>query len=308
MGKFEYAIAIASTTYGGQPKPHLTAQGWTVLIVDYSREADLVYHLGGVDLVISMVSGYDQLLFIDAALQAGVRRFAPAEFSGLPNKRPPALDQKHNMALSRLRGHVEEGMAFTTISCGLLYERFGPGGLQGVNMGSVAGNNAEGDFLMNVRTMRAQVPYDASGAPAKVCMTSMQDVAQFIVAALDLPYWPSGLRMRGERMNVSDLVKVAERFRGMCLPSLEIRAPAADSLTQTEYSNGPSTMLNRCSIRSSLPSCPVTLASSAGFKPYWPLAREPSTLQTPTLTTWSTSYPSLLNNGLEWLGTDIFDL
>ena len=151
-----FPLAIASTTHGGQPKPHLAARGWTVLVVDYTGEADLVYHLGGVDLVISMVTGYDQLLFIDAALKAGVRKFVPAEFSGLPNKRPPALDQKHSMALSRLRGHVEEGMTFTTISCGLLYERFGPGGLQGANMGHVSGNNTEGDFLMDVRTVRSQ--------------------------------------------------------------------------------------------------------------------------------------------------------
>ena len=62
--------------------------------------------------------------------------------------------------------------------------------------------------------MRAQIPYDRSGRPAMVCMTAMQDVARFIVAALDLPNWPRELRMRGERMNVSDVVRVAERMRG----------------------------------------------------------------------------------------------
>ncbi|KAI4149714.1 MAG: hypothetical protein LQ340_004487 [Diploschistes diacapsis] len=196
-----------------QPKPLLSARGWTVLVVDFRNEAGLRYHLAGIDLVISMVTGNDQLLMIDAALNAGVARFVPAEFAGISEKRPPALDRGQRFARLRLRGHVEEGMSFTLISCGILYERFAPGGLADFNTGNVSGANGEGDYLMNVRTMRAQIPHDSSQRPAMICMTAMDDVAKFIVAALDLPQWPTELRVCGQRMNVSDVVRVAERLR-----------------------------------------------------------------------------------------------
>ena len=64
------------------------------------------------------------------------------------------------------------------------YERFGPGGLKAENVGNVLGGNEEGDYLMNVGSMRAHIPHDPSGRPAMICMTSLRDVARFIVATL----------------------------------------------------------------------------------------------------------------------------
>ena len=183
--------------------------------MNYNNEAELVYNLAGTDLVISMITGNQQLLLTDAALKAGVSRFVPAEFSGPTEKRPLSLDRGQKSAVNRLRQHVPEGMSFTLIHCGILYERFAPNGLRGMNMGHVSGNNGEADFLMDIRSMRAQIPHDITSRPAMVCMTSLQDVAKFIVAALDLPQWPSEFRMRGERLSVSDVVRIAERFRGM---------------------------------------------------------------------------------------------
>ena len=58
-----------------QAKPNLTARGWTLLVVNYKDEADLIYNLAGVDLVISFISGDDQLLLIDAAQKIGVTKF-----------------------------------------------------------------------------------------------------------------------------------------------------------------------------------------------------------------------------------------
>jgi hypothetical protein len=174
------------------------------MTVNYNDENQLVYILSGADMVISMVTGNDQLLLIDSALKAGVTRFVPAEFDGLPDGRTsyPALDRGRRLALMRLRDHVEEGMQYTTIICGLLYERFGPGGLRSVNMGNVQGANAEGDLFINRQGTKADVPLDSSGKPAMVCMTSMDDVARFIVAALAIPNWPREFRVQGERLSV----------------------------------------------------------------------------------------------------------
>lgn len=76
--------------------------------------------------------------------------------------------------------------------------------------------SGEGDYVMNLRSARAQIPYyNAAGQSVYVCMTSAKDVARFVVAALDLPHWPTELRMRGERMSVSQLVGIGEHLRGI---------------------------------------------------------------------------------------------
>jgi hypothetical protein len=82
-----------------------------------------------------------------------------------------------------------------------------------IGLGSNIGQ--EGDYLMDFRRRRAQVPYlNAAGQPATICMTSAADVARFVVAALDLPSWPREFRLRGERLTVRDVVAIAEDIQG----------------------------------------------------------------------------------------------
>lgn len=199
-----------------QPKPNLSAKGWQVVVTDYSNELDLVFNLAGVNVVISTISGVSQLSLIDAAFKVGVSRFAPAEFEGLPSLRPvpDALDRSRSLALERLRQYQPRGMQYCVFVCGIFYERFAPGGMIASNIGRGSGISGEGDYVMNTRQMRAQVPYGSNGQPATICATSVQDVGRFVSAAIGMPQWPVELRMCGERMNVSDLIRVAEIFRG----------------------------------------------------------------------------------------------
>lgn len=73
----------------------------------------------------------------------------------------------------------------------------------------------EGDYIMDVRKMTAQVPaLDSQGQPmAAICMTSVQDVARFVTKAVDLPQWPRELRMCGERIAVHHLVAAVEHMK-----------------------------------------------------------------------------------------------
>lgn len=195
----------------------MTEEGWQVLIVDYANQFDLQFNLAGVDLVISLVSGAPQLALIDAAFNVGVRRFAPAEFAGSSLLRPAddALDRGQNAALTRLYHYATRGMAYTVLSCGILYERFGPGGTAAANIGQTSGDSNEGDYLVNIRNLSAQVPLDSSGQPAIICLTSAKDVGKFVVSALDLPDWPTELRMCGVRTTVSDVIWAGEQMRSM---------------------------------------------------------------------------------------------
>ncbi len=185
--------------------------------VDYSNGNDLRFKLQGVDTVISTVSGTAQLNLIDAAAAVHVRRFAPAEFEGSPTVRPAndILDNRRRAALARLQHYEATGMKYTVFTCGIFYERFGPGGMSQFQIGVQSHIGGEGDFIMDLRQAKAQLPfYNEAGQPVYVCMTSARDVARMIVAALGLSSWPREFRMRGDRMTVSELVGIGEQLRG----------------------------------------------------------------------------------------------
>ncbi|OCT48174.1 NmrA-like family protein [Cladophialophora carrionii] len=200
---------------------------------DYSNPADLRFKLAGVDTVISTISGNAQLALIDAAAAAHVRRFVPSEFGGPPSLRPQndLLDHHRRAAILRLHQHESSGMRFTVFTCGVLYERFAPGGMAASQIGLASNIGQEGDYLMDFRRRRAQVPYlNAAGQPATICMTSAADVARFVVVALDLPSWPREFRLRGERLTVREVVAIAEDIQGM-LPSNSSTDQKTDSRT-----------------------------------------------------------------------------
>lgn len=192
------------------------------MVADYSNGPGLEFSLAGVDVVISTISGASQLALIDAAFQVGVRRFAPAEFEGRPSLRPAqdALDRGRRGALERLNQYQPRGMQYCVFVCGIFYERFAPGGMIGSNIGRGSGISGEGDYVLNTRHMKAHIPHGADGRSATVCITSAQDVGRFVAASVGMPQWPSELRMCGERINLSDLVRVAEVMRGNVLVQL----------------------------------------------------------------------------------------
>lgn len=198
--------------------PGLTNKGWQVLQTDYNNASDLRFKLTGVDTVISTISGNAQLNLIDAAASASVRRFVPSEFEGSPSVRPAndILDNRRRAALTRLQQYESQGMRYTVFTCGIFYERFGPGGMAASQIGVRSDIGQEGEYIMDLRRARAQLPfYNEAGQPVYVCMTSARDVARFVVAALNLASWPREFRMRGDRMSVSDLVTIGEQLRGI---------------------------------------------------------------------------------------------
>lgn len=202
-----------------QPVPGLTAKGWQVIVVDYNNTSALKFTLAGVDTVISTVSGTAQLTLIDCAASAKVRRFVPSEFSGPPGLRPQdnnILDNSRNQAIVRLAQHESSsGMKFAVFTCGIFYERFAPGGLAASQLGLSSHIGNEGDYIMDYRRKKAQVPYNTtSGHSPVVSMISVKDLAHCVVAALSISPWRREFRVRGDRMSVNEIVRTAEHVRG----------------------------------------------------------------------------------------------
>lgn len=171
----------------------------------------------GVDTVISTVTGNSQLRLIEAAVQCRVRRFAPAEFEGQPGLRDQndLLDRGRHAALALLR-HYGPYIQSTIYVCGIFYERFAVNGLQSQQIGICTGVGGEGGFIADLRNMQAIAPvYDAAQNYSFLCMTSIYDVARFVVRSLDMPTWAPEMSMCGERMSVNTLLQTIVACRSM---------------------------------------------------------------------------------------------
>ncbi|OTA00773.1 hypothetical protein A9Z42_0010600 [Trichoderma parareesei] len=185
-----------------------------VHVVDYHDHGSLGYALQGVDLVISTISGAEQLNLIDASGRGRVRMFVPSEFEGSLSRRPSRndpLDRGSSQALALLKQWSESSrMKYTVFSCGLFMERFHPYGLGSTfNIGHGSGVGGAGEFLVNFSMATAEyTERDSKGHSVRVCLTSVYDVVRFVVAAVDLgpSHWPHEFTMCGERMTVRDLV------------------------------------------------------------------------------------------------------
>ncbi|KAH6844984.1 hypothetical protein B0I37DRAFT_446938 [Chaetomium sp. MPI-CAGE-AT-0009] len=207
------------------PHPELEecCPGCQVAIVDYDDVENLRYTLQGVDLVISTISGNEQLNLIDAARRARVRVFVPSEFEGDLSHRPAndPLDRGSQSALQLLEGWSQSKshrLRYTVFSCGIFMERFGPGGLQTYGIGAGSGIQGPDDYLVNLQEARAEIIMgNSSGRPVRISMTSVYDVAQFITAALDLGLdnWPKEFRMRGDSVTAQELVETCSNALGV---------------------------------------------------------------------------------------------
>jgi hypothetical protein len=204
-----------SSLIPNQAKPAYAARGLQIAVVDYDDAEDLKFALRGIDTVISTVTGPNQILLIKAAVAARVRRFAPAEFEGLPQLRPAndPFDRQRTNALNWLR-HFKGSIQYTVFACGIFYERFQPGGLPRAGVARTTGYHGEGSYMMDCAKMTAELPAGTSNQPdVTICMTSIRDVARFVTKAIDLPTWPLELRMCGERVTVHNLTILVQRLR-----------------------------------------------------------------------------------------------
>ncbi|KAI3326409.1 isoflavone reductase [Xylariaceae sp. AK1471] len=194
-----------------------------VAVVDYHNLESLQFILHGVDLVISTISGVEQLNLIDAARQARVRTFVPSEFEGSLSHRPPPgndpFDNDSSTALEQLRHWSSSrhySMKYTVFSCGVFYERFAPGGLRTYNMGATCRLPDQGDYLINVGLGTAELPEtNAQGRQVQISMTSAADVARFVAAAVELGInnWPREFKMRGARITPQRIQQYCSEVR-----------------------------------------------------------------------------------------------
>ncbi|KAJ0320457.1 hypothetical protein Brms1b_003218 [Colletotrichum noveboracense] len=179
--------ANALVVLSREPKPEFEQRyECQVAVVDYDDEENLRFALMGIDLVISTIRGQEQINLIKAARHSRIRLFVPAEFEGCISHRPSTsdhpLDYGSSEALELLKHYANSKsrkMDYTVFSCGILYERFAPGGLAEYGMGAHQHIQGQGSYLVDVGNATADIiETNGSGRPVQVSMTSVADVAR----------------------------------------------------------------------------------------------------------------------------------
>lgn len=200
------------------PKPALSRRGATVVPVSYTDPNSLENALKGADAVISTMVDYNptrwvasQLALLNAAKKAGVRRFAPSEWTGrnVPNDPINLYACRYDME----KAVRKSGLEFTFFENGAFMNYLGCG-TPGV------GYIDPWKLIVDVENCSATIPGDGNNP---IVMTRTEDIGAFVAASLDLPKWPEVSRMRGDRMTYNEIVAVAEKVRGQCESQLNER-------------------------------------------------------------------------------------
>jgi hypothetical protein len=207
------------------PQHTWTARGVLVRQVDYDSPGSLTEALAGVHTVLSLIGGSAaalrecQLALVAAAKQAGVKRFAPSEFSLRGGGYDLELYAGKKAVWDAV---VASGMEYTRFSCGIFMGFLGTGTPKSVSAvgereGAKSGEEeALGglrawDFVVNGGNGTADFPGDGR---RDVAFTDTRDVARFVEGALGMEVWPEELGMRGDLMDWRELVRIFERVQG----------------------------------------------------------------------------------------------
>ena len=191
--------------------PHLRALGVTVRAVSYDDITSLVLALNGVHTVISTIAGLDenslarpQLALLEAAIQAGVKRFAPSEFGVRATPDNPIEFYRPKWIVAE--AVRKSGLEYTFFENGI-FMNYLASGTEGV------GHLQPLKFLVDLENYRATIPGDGS---AFLVFTRVEDVGRFVAASLSLEKWPEYSEMRGDRKPLAEVLALAEAVRGEC--------------------------------------------------------------------------------------------
>lgn len=78
------------------------------------------------------------------------------------------------------------------------------------NIGCRSGVPGPGEFLVNTELASAEyAAKDSRGKTVKVCLTSVYDLAKYVVAAIEIGpgNWPREFTLRGDRLTLQDIVR-----------------------------------------------------------------------------------------------------
>ncbi|KFY92930.1 hypothetical protein V500_03977 [Pseudogymnoascus sp. VKM F-4518 (FW-2643)] len=189
-----------------------SAPGVTFRVVDYDDKTELVKELQGIHTVLSFAQvnsnpeNNSQKNLIDAAIVAGVKRFAPSEWGSAEIKDIPFWAGK-----GETREHLRKVNENRKV---LEYCLFQPG----LFLNYLASPHRTANHVVPLNTVfdfenRRAVVVD--GHDFVMTFTTVQDLAGVVAEAVEYEgEWPIVGGISGNRVTVSQILKIGERVRG----------------------------------------------------------------------------------------------
>jgi nucleoside-diphosphate-sugar epimerase len=191
-------------------QPDLTSRGIEVRLVDYTSPEGLQAALRDVHTVISCLKVYSdemasaQLALVEAAKQAGVKRFVPSDWAA-----DCVEVDVYAMKEPIWKAVQASGMEYTRFIVGFWMNTWGVGAVRDEN--AALSGYASQPFILNLRDGTATFPADGS---QQAVFTAMQDIGKFVAASLDLPKWEPDSRIVGDKVSGNELVKLVKEICG----------------------------------------------------------------------------------------------
>ncbi|KAF7591407.1 hypothetical protein BBP40_001568 [Aspergillus hancockii] len=190
-----------------------TTKGIARVKVDYEDLKQLTQTLQGVHTVLSFVSTQDdpastaQKNLIDAAVRAGVKRFAPSEWgsSGLENLSWYAYK-------AETRRYLEELNKDTKV---LEYTLFQPGLFVNYLTHPYTSSRHLHSFEIPIDLANRRAIVVDGGDDSHITLTTVQDLANVVARAVDFEgEWPVVGGIRGTDVSIGQLIALGEKLRG----------------------------------------------------------------------------------------------
>ncbi|PGH29675.1 hypothetical protein GX50_07560 [[Emmonsia] crescens] len=198
------------------------APGVNWQVVNYDDKTELIEALRGIHTVLSFIqilSDVDQKSqknLIDAAISAGVKRFAPSEYGSKGTVNMAWWDGKE-----RVREYLQE----VNVESNLEYTLFQPG----LFLDYLAFPYKSAKYLDPLQSVfdfenRRAIVVDGH-EDAIMTLTTVADLAAVVAQAVDYKgKWPTTGGIRGNRVTVSQLLEIGRRVRGRSFTLDKVKA------------------------------------------------------------------------------------
>lgn len=220
-----------------------------IRVVDYHDLESLTSALKDIHTVISVTSAIDgtqaqiQINLLNAAVDAGCKRFAPGQwsFGPLAYERIGALKMgfegvweecmKHKGKIECARfnnggfmnylGHgiypvdsnLDEETQLQKLREGKGYMDNEDEACQGLSRAGGL-DDGSGAYPINLKSGIAEFPVKDDGTWPRTSMTTLRDVGSFVVASLNLPKWEENMTMVGDTIAMDELLSIVEEITG----------------------------------------------------------------------------------------------
>lgn len=222
-----------------------SGQRTQIRAVDYLSTKSLVPVLEGATILISVTSATDgtqgqiQINLLHAAVEAGVKRFAPSQWGFGPKGYEFGIVKWVNEGVweecLKFIGEGKGKIEVARFNNGIFMNYLGHGlygdsekgelgmmkedGYRGIVDRCLEGVQGQGDmpdgsgaFLVSVRSGKAEIPVKDDGNWPRVSMTSMRDIGRFVAASLELKSWEADMSMAGDTITMGELIGIVEEL------------------------------------------------------------------------------------------------